>query len=73
MRVRALPFTKAVRKFVESYEHVYVVENNTEGQMSQLLRIDYPDLSTRVRPTAHLDGLPLTARWITNAITEQEG
>lgn len=73
MRVRALPFSPDVRKFIESYDHVYVVENNTEGQMAELLHVDYPDLSTRVRSAAHLDGLPLTARWITSAIMEQEG
>jgi 2-oxoglutarate ferredoxin oxidoreductase subunit alpha len=73
MRVRALPFSQDVLEFLESYDHVYVIENNLDGQMTLLLRMEYPDLATRVRPAHHADGLPLTARWITNAIMEQEG
>jgi 2-oxoglutarate ferredoxin oxidoreductase subunit alpha len=72
MRVRALPFNEDVRKFLESYERVYVVEMNTEGQMAQLLQLENPDLATRVRSAAHADGLPLTARRITTMIMEQE-
>jgi 2-oxoglutarate ferredoxin oxidoreductase subunit alpha len=73
LRVRALPFNDEVRAFIESYDRVYVVENNGDGQMAQLLRLDYPDLTPRIYSTAHGDGLPLTARWITDAIMEQEG
>ena len=71
-RVRALPFSKQVGKFLETYEHVYIVENNTDGQMAQILTIDYPHQTSHIRSMAHGDGLPLTARWIAEGIIEQE-
>jgi hypothetical protein len=37
LRVRAFPFTAAVRAFIESHDTVYVVEQNRDGQMRTLL------------------------------------
>ncbi|HYF64176.1 MAG TPA: 2-oxoacid:acceptor oxidoreductase subunit alpha, partial [Herpetosiphonaceae bacterium] len=71
-RIRALPFSAEVEAFLAKYERVYVVENNYNGQMAQLLRMEYPAYSTRVVAIANCDGLPLTARWITESIAQQE-
>jgi len=49
-----------------------VVENNYEGQLQQLIQLHAPEFSTRVVSIAKCDGLPLSARWITAAIMEQE-
>ena len=51
---------------------IYVVENNTDGQMANILRMEYPDLAPRVHSLAYTDGLPLTPRWIVAHIMEQE-
>lgn len=72
MRIRALPFPAAVRDFIEKHERLYVVELNRDGQLHQILKIDYPDLSIRMHSVAHLDGLPLTARWVRESILEKE-
>ncbi|MHB8629249.1 MAG: 2-oxoacid:acceptor oxidoreductase subunit alpha [Aggregatilineales bacterium] len=72
LRIRALPLTESVREFVERHDHLYVIENNFDGQMAQLIQLDLPDQAGRIVPLPHCDGLPLTARWITNAILEQE-
>ena len=72
LRVRALPFEETLREFVARHERVYVVELNQEGQMAQLIRLEVPELAGRVRSIAHCDGLPLTARLVTEQITEQE-
>jgi 2-oxoglutarate ferredoxin oxidoreductase subunit alpha len=71
-RIRALPFTAEVEAFLAKFERVYVVENNYNGQMAQLLRMEYPAYATRVVAIANCDGLPLTARWITESIAQQE-
>ena len=71
-RVRALPFTAEVAEFAKKYERVYVVENNYNGQMAQLLRMEYPELATRFIAVASCDGLPLTARWITESLQKGE-
>lgn len=73
MRIRALPFNEQLREFVESHDHVYVVDNNFDGQMAILARTELPDLADKIISVAKCDGLPLTARWISGAILEQEG
>ena len=71
-RVRALPFTKEVGEFVAKYERIYVVDNNYNGQMAQLLRMEYPELAGRIIAVASCDGLPLTARWVTESVQKGE-
>jgi 2-oxoglutarate ferredoxin oxidoreductase subunit alpha len=69
MRVRALPFTNDVEQFIRQHECVYVVEINRDGQLRQLLQINMPEeLSVKLVKVAHLDGMPLSARWIKEQI-----
>jgi len=70
-RLRAPPLGDHTRNFLASHERVYVVENNYLGQMADLLRMEYPEYATRVIAVNMCNGLPLTARWIAGAITEQ--
>jgi 2-oxoglutarate/2-oxoacid ferredoxin oxidoreductase subunit alpha len=72
LRLRALPLADAVRDFVAAHQRLYVVEMNSDAQMCQLLRLHAPEHATRLIPCNHSDGLPLTARWITEAILEKE-
>lgn len=72
LRVRALPFTEELRKFVEGHDHVYVVEQNRDAQMRDLVRLELPDLAMKIRSVKHYDGLPIDARFVTDAIMEQE-
>jgi 2-oxoglutarate ferredoxin oxidoreductase subunit alpha len=72
MRVRAIPFTPEVRDFISQYERVYVVEQNRDGQLNQLLTLECPDLATRLISIAYTDGLPLTARLVREAILSRE-
>jgi 2-oxoglutarate/2-oxoacid ferredoxin oxidoreductase subunit alpha len=74
LRLRAYPFTREVHDFVEQHEQVYVVEQNRDAQMLSLLKLDLkPELTTRLRSIAHLDGLPLDARSITDELSTMEG
>lgn len=72
LRVRALPFEQTLRDFVARHERIYVVELNHDGQMAQLIQLEAPEYATRIISIAHCDGLPLTARFITESIVEQE-
>lgn len=72
LRLRALPIEESLRDFVARHDRVYVVELNHDGQLAQILRIELPEYATRFTSLAYCDGLPLTARWITEAILEQE-
>ena len=70
MRLRALPINDDVKAFVERYDKVYVIELNRDGQMHAILQTEMPELATKMVSLAFLDGMPLTARWITEAIAE---
>jgi 2-oxoglutarate ferredoxin oxidoreductase subunit alpha len=74
LRVRAWPFAAAVRDFVAGHDRVYVVEQDRDAQLLALLRLDLePALAGRLRSVAHLTGLPLDARSVTDEILAQEG
>jgi 2-oxoglutarate ferredoxin oxidoreductase subunit alpha len=72
MRLRALPINKEVRDFVERHDRIYVIEMNRDGQLHAILQTEMPDLATRLLSIAYLDGMPLTARWIVEAIENKE-
>ncbi len=72
LRLRALPCTDEVHEFVLRHERIYVVENNRDGQLRQVLIITMPGEAARFRPANHSDGLPLTAKWVRDAILSQE-
>ena len=74
MRLRAYPFSREVHEFVASHERVYVVEQNRDAQMLQLLKLDLPTEQTgKLRSVLHFNGLPIDARSISRAIVAQEG
>jgi 2-oxoglutarate ferredoxin oxidoreductase subunit alpha len=68
LRLRALPIGDEVRDFIARYDKVYVVENNFDGQLHTILTSELPDCGTRLLKTAKCDGLPLSARWISEQI-----
>jgi 2-oxoglutarate/2-oxoacid ferredoxin oxidoreductase subunit alpha len=72
LRVRALPFSEAVRDFINNHDRIYVIEMNRDGQMHQLLKIEYPEFATKFVSLSVIDGLPLTADWVENAVSEEE-
>ncbi|MEW6093537.1 MAG: 2-oxoacid:acceptor oxidoreductase subunit alpha [Chloroflexota bacterium] len=72
MRMRALPCTRDVYNFIKKYERIYFIEANRDGQMKQILSMAMPDQAHKFRSAAHSDGLPLTAKWVKDAILAQE-
>jgi len=72
MRIRGVPFTDEVHKFIESHEHNYIVELNRDGQMYQLLLVEYPHLADKLTSIAENDGLPATAKWVKESILATE-
>ena len=74
IRLRAYPFTREVHDFIEKHDRVYVVEQNRDAQMLSLLKLDIrPELVTRLRSIAHIHGLPLDARSVTDELMSMEG
>ena len=74
LRVRAYPFSREIHDFVQQHDRVYVVEQNRDAQMLSLLKLDLaPELITRLRSIAHIHGLPLDARSVTEELIAMEG
>ena len=73
-RLKAYPFSREVHEFIEQHERVYVVEQNRDAQMLSLIKLDIkPELVTRLRSIAHIHGLPLDARSVTDELMTMEG
>jgi 2-oxoglutarate ferredoxin oxidoreductase subunit alpha len=73
LRVRAYPFTREVLDFVASHDRLYVVEQNRDAQMLNLLKIDVdPKDVVKLRSVLHFNGLPIDARSITSEVASQE-
>lgn len=72
IRIRSLPFRNEVGGFLEQYDHAYVVELNRDGQLKQLLTINFPESGSRLRQVSHVDGMPMTAKWIVERILSME-
>jgi 2-oxoglutarate ferredoxin oxidoreductase subunit alpha len=72
LRLRALPLESTLTEFIRMHKRLYVVENNLDGQMHALIQLHSPEDADRVISISKCDGLPLTARWVTEAILEQE-
>jgi 2-oxoglutarate ferredoxin oxidoreductase subunit alpha len=74
LRLKAYPFTREVHEFIEKHDRVYVVEQNRDAQMLSLLKLDVrTELTPRLRSIAHIHGLPLDARSVTDEIMTMEG
>ena len=73
LRVRAYPFTESVHDFIKGHDRIYVVEQNRDAQLFQLLKLDIAaDQVTKLRSVLHYNGLPIDARSVTDAIVSQE-
>lgn len=70
MRLRAFPFPASVEQFIMEHEEVFVIEQNRDAQMRSLLVNELGIDPARLIPVLHYDGTPITARFITAAITE---
>lgn len=72
LRIRALPINDEVAQFVARHDYVYVIEMNRDGQLHSILTTEMPELATKLRSIAYLDGMPLTARWVVEAFNAAE-
>ncbi len=70
MRLRAFPFPASVSEFIAEHDRVFVVEQNRDAQMRTLLINELDIDPERLTKVLHYDGTPITARYITQAITE---
>ncbi|MCZ2148184.1 MAG: 2-oxoacid:acceptor oxidoreductase subunit alpha [Bryobacterales bacterium] len=73
-RLLAYPFTEALSSFIERHERVYVIDQNRDGQLLALMRLELPvELIAKLRGIRYYGGMPLDARTLTNELVSQEG
>lgn len=72
LRVRSLPLDQRTKDFVLQHEHVYVVENNYDGQLYQILSMDILENTTHMKSLALGDSLPMTPLFVQNGIKGHE-
>ena len=72
MRLRALPINDTVREFMHGFEKVFVVENNYDGQLHQILLSEEPLCGGDLVSVARNNGLPLSAAWIAEQIQSED-
>jgi 2-oxoglutarate ferredoxin oxidoreductase subunit alpha len=74
LRMRAYPFNDDLLKFIDAHERIYVVEQNRDGQLAMLMKLELsPERCTKLRHVLHYSGLPIDARSVTDDILAQEG
>jgi len=73
-RLRGYPFNQELARFVDAHERVYVIEQNRDAQLLQLMKLEMtPERQTKLRSVLHYNGLPIDARSITDDVLAQEG
>ncbi len=72
LRLRALPLTHHVKEFVKAHRAVYVVEQNRDGQMADIVHLEVGGDCVKVHKILHYKGLPIDARFITEHVVEHE-
>ena len=72
LRLRSLPASDQVLDFIRSHEKVYVLENNRDGQMHGILSLELPKKAQDMISVAMVDGLPINAEWIREAVLNEE-
>jgi 2-oxoglutarate ferredoxin oxidoreductase subunit alpha len=73
-RLRAYPFTEDLNAFIDAHERIYVIEQNRDAQLRQLMKLELtPERCTKLRSVLHYSGLPIDARSVSDDVLSQEG
>ena len=74
LRLRAFPFTQELWDFIDACDRVYVVEQNRDGQMLSLIKMECNAAQfAKLRSIRHYVGLPIDGRSVTTELLKQEG
>ena len=71
LRVRGFPFSDEVMAFIEAHETVFVVEQNRDAQLRTLVMVEGGVDPAKLVSVLGYDGSPITARFITDEISQR--
>ncbi|GKX35845.1 MAG: ferredoxin oxidoreductase [Rhizobiaceae bacterium MnEN-MB40S] len=70
MRIRAFPFHKSLDDFIHEHDVVFVIEQNRDGQMRQLIMNECHVSPDKLTSVLNYSGIPITARTIASQIRQ---
>ncbi len=73
LRLKAYPFHREVQAFIEKHDRVLVIEQNQHGQMTELLRSDFPRWADKIFVLTNCDGLPLSPEFLAHQLKNISG
>ena len=68
MRVRGFPFGEEVRRFLESHEASFVVEQNRDGQLRSLLMLETGTAAEKLESVRYYGGFPMSAHHVISGV-----
>jgi 2-oxoglutarate ferredoxin oxidoreductase subunit alpha len=71
LRIRSFPFAESIPEFIAAHDQVFVIEQNRDAQMAKLLVNECAIDPAKFISILHYDGTPITARFITAAVSER--
>lgn len=71
MQVKSFPFNDDVKKFMDSHELIFVVEQNRDAQFKSLLVNELEVSPRNICSVLHYDGMPITATTIIKQIKKE--
>ncbi len=73
-RTLGYPFPTALNDFIARHARVYIVDQNRDGQLLALMRLEMTaEEIDKLRSVRYYGGMPLDARTVTDEIVRQEG
>jgi 2-oxoglutarate ferredoxin oxidoreductase subunit alpha len=73
LRLRGYPFGPEIFEFIDRFDRVYLVEQNRDGQMLSLLKMECNTAQfAKLRSVRHYIGLPIDGRSVTTELLKQE-
>ncbi|MCY4512970.1 MAG: 2-oxoacid:acceptor oxidoreductase family protein [Bdellovibrionales bacterium] len=73
MRIRSYPFSEKVGNFLKSHSHIFVVEQNREGQLKQLLNGEFPEERSKMKSILQYDGRPFFVKNVLQQLEKLTG
>lgn len=73
LRLRGYPLSQEVEDFIKSCERVFVVEQNRDAQMKQLIEVDLPGYQAKLKSVRYYGGFPISADHIERELRTQIG
>jgi 2-oxoglutarate/2-oxoacid ferredoxin oxidoreductase subunit alpha len=68
LRVRAFPFARAVREFIDAHDRVFVVEANRDAQLKTLLQIELQLAPEKLLSVRYYGGFPMSAHHVVSGV-----